>query len=91
MYDHDKSYVQKVLNKKDLDNQIIDLIKEKELKVDDYAERVKICGDIREVYVEAGYTSCLVYPYGSTINSVGFTGPAAIPNCASNIGVCHMA
>ena len=54
MYDHDKSYVQKVLNKKDLDNQIIELIKEKELKVDDYAERVKICGDIREVLVEAG-------------------------------------
>ena len=66
-------YDQNVLNKKDLDNQIIDLVKEKELKVDDYAERVKICADIREVLVEAGFTSCLVYPYGSTINSVGFT------------------
>ena len=41
--------------------------------MDDYAERVKICDDIREVLIEAGYTSCLVYPYGSTINSVGCT------------------
>jgi DNA polymerase sigma len=66
MYDQNKL-------RKDFDNQISDLIKEKELRVDDYAERVKICADIREVLVEACYTSCLVYPYGSTINSVGFT------------------
>ena len=57
----------------DLTTKIIDLVKEKELKVEDYEERVKICGEISNLLVEAGYTNCLVYPYGSTINSVGFT------------------
>ena len=73
MFDQIKLYEQNILNRKDLDEQISELIKEKELKLDDYEERVKICADIREVLIEAGYTSCLVYPYGSTINSVGFT------------------
>jgi len=57
----------------ELDSKIIDLVKEKELKISDYEKRVKICNDIHEVLIEAGYSNCLVYPYGSTINSVGFT------------------
>ena len=73
MYSHDNLYLQNISNKKTLDDQIIDLIKEKELKVDDYEERVRICDDIREVLIKAGFTTWLVYPYGSTINSVGFT------------------
>merc|ERR1712013_196142 len=53
-------------------HKIIDLVKEKELKVEDYEERVNICEEVRQVLIVAGYTNCLVYPYGSSINSVGF-------------------
>jgi len=56
----------------DFSAQIIDLVKEKELNVEDYEERVNICEELRQVLILAGYTNCLVYPYGSTINSVGF-------------------
>ena len=34
---------------------------------------MKICDDLHEVLIEAGYSNCLLYPYGSTINSVGCT------------------
>ena len=57
---------------KQIEDQILDLVKEKELKVEDYEERVKICSRIREVFIEAGYTNCFVYPFGSTLNGVGF-------------------
>jgi len=60
------------INEMKLNAQITDLVKEKELKVEDYEARVNICEEIRQVLIAAGYTNCLVYPYGSTINSVGF-------------------
>ena len=60
------------INEMKLHAQITDLVKEKELKVEDYEARVNICEEIRQVLIAAGYTNCLVYPYGSTINNVGF-------------------
>ena len=68
-----KDLVQHILRKNIIDNQILNLMKEKELQVEDYEQRMEICDEIRQVMGEAGYTNCLVHPYGSTMNSVGFT------------------
>merc|ERR1719483_1393882 len=34
--------------------------------------RIRICSVVREVFVKAGYSNCLVHPYGSTISGCGF-------------------
>jgi len=61
-----------VYNKNELEDMITKLVKDKELKTKDYEERMNICSIIRQAFVEAGFSNCLVYPYGSTINGVGF-------------------
>ena len=57
---------------REIDKMILDLMEEKELKTKDHEERIKICEEIRREFIKAGHNCCLVYPYGSTINSVGF-------------------
>eukprot|EP00092_Neocalanus_flemingeri_P000999 GFUD01001066.1.p1 GENE.GFUD01001066.1~~GFUD01001066.1.p1 ORF type:complete len:409 (+),score=64.65 GFUD01001066.1:100-1326(+) len=63
----------KTSEEKEMNDHILDIVKENELKVGDHEARVSICSSIREVFIEAGYTNCLVYPYGSTLNGVGFS------------------
>jgi len=62
-----------MFGKEEVDAEIIDLMKKIELKAEDHEERVKICSVLHSVLTEAGYTDCLVYPYGSSLNGVGFT------------------
>jgi len=62
-----------MFGKEEVDAEIINMVKKMELKSEDHEERVSICSNLHSVLIEAGYTNCLVYPYGSTLNGVGFT------------------
>ena len=37
-------------------------------------ERVGICRNLQQAFVESGFPSCRVHPFGSSVNSLGFPG-----------------
>ena len=37
-------------------------------------ERVGICRDLQQSFIEAGFPFCQVHPFGSSVNSLGFPG-----------------
>eukprot|EP00088_Acartia_fossae_P044202 TRINITY_DN4685_c0_g1_i3.p1 TRINITY_DN4685_c0_g1~~TRINITY_DN4685_c0_g1_i3.p1 ORF type:complete len:792 (+),score=171.13 TRINITY_DN4685_c0_g1_i3:47-2422(+) len=58
----------------DLDEQIQEIMYLTELGEDDIEERNAICGNISKTFAKNGHPRCVVSPFGSTVNGLGFRG-----------------
>jgi len=58
----------------DMDEQIEEIMHLTELCEEDIQERNAICKNISKTFAMNGYPNCIVSPFGSTVNGLGFRG-----------------
>merc|ERR1719234_299307 len=58
----------------DPEEQVEGLVQLTYLSEEEVNQRVGICRDLQQAFIEAGFHFCQVHPFGSSVNSLGFPG-----------------